>query len=259
MSDHLPVTLKAVVTYPTSNGLAINPDITYVSCYGESDGEITINAHAGQTPYTYQWDSNAGHQTTQTITGLSAGTYCVTVTDALWETDDICVIVNEPSEINLSVYQNPDNGSCNGEAIVVVSGDVSQYTYQWDDPQNQTTQAALNLCAGIYSVTVTDAAGCSVTEQVTVGSQTSEIDENINAPFKLFPVPFQNELFISLENDIADGRVSILSAVGMKVMEVSMTESHQPLRISTEKLSKGVYFIQFENYNTKFTKQVVKN
>ena len=66
MSDHLPVALKAVVTFPTSNGLALVPSVQSVSCFGGSDGEATITPNAGQPPYSYLWDMAAGNQTTAT-------------------------------------------------------------------------------------------------------------------------------------------------------------------------------------------------
>lgn len=260
MSDHLPVTLKTVITYPTSNGLALNPTITPISCNGDSDGAITINANAGQGPYTYLWGLNAGSQTSQTITGLSAGSYCVTVTDALMEAEEFCVQLNEPAEIDFSVFQTPDSGTCNGEAVAIFAGDASQYTIQWDDDLNQTTQAITNLCAGIYSVTLTNAAGCSTTKQITVTGGTTGIASNPSNLFSVHPIPFQNELIISLQNEAVSGTITIYSSIGVKISEIDLFNGqNSEVRIETVDFSSGVYFIHLNTGTENKIIQAVKH
>ena len=261
MSDHLPVVLKTVVTYPTSNGLAINPAITNVTCNGESNGSATINANAGQSPYTYQWDSNAGNQTTQTISGLPSGIYCVTVTDALLVSEDICIIINEPSPISFNIFISPDNGSCDGSAAILISGDVSQYSFLWNDNTSQTTQSATNLCAGNYSVTVTNGAGCTLTQQITVTGQTNSIDKTDYQMFTVHPQPFQNELNLTLEKKTLNGTISIYSTVGIKILELNLDQfnGENSILIDTKNLSKGTYFIQLDNNHIHHIEQVVKN
>lgn len=261
MSDHLPVTLKTVVTYPTSNGLAINPDITNVSCDGEADGAITINAYAGQSPYTYQWDSNAGNQTSQSISNLNAGTYCVTVTDALLEAENICVIVEGPEEINFSLFQSADNGTCDGAAYVVISGDASVYTYQWNDALNQTTQSATNLCGGTYTVIITGPNGCSTTAQITVGGGTSGIETtNLNL-LSVSPIPFQNELTLTFESQLLVKDITVYSSVGVKMVEIISPEftSKNSLNLTTEHFSSGVYFIHVNTETNTSIVQALKN
>lgn len=261
MSDHLPVTLKTVITYPTSNGLALNPAVTQISCNGEVDGAVTINANAGQSPHTYQWDANAGNQTSQSISGLSAGLYCVTVTDALLETDDICIIINEPGLIDFTVFQSPDNGSCDGEAYAVFSGSVSQYTFLWDDDLNQTTQSATNLCAGTYSVTVTNSAGCSTTKQVTVGGGTSGLESSEPNLFSVYPIPFQKELYIAIENETVVKNITVYSPIGVKIVDIKSPEltNNNHVKISTEYFSSGVYFLQINTETSTTIIQVLKN
>ncbi len=261
MSDHLPVTLKTVVTYPTSNGLAINPDITNVSCDGEADGAITINAYAGQSPYTYQWDSNAGNQTSQSISNLNAGTYCVTVTDALLEAENICVIVEGPEEINFSLFQSADNGTCDGAAYVVISGDASVYTYQWNDALNQTTQSATNLCGGTYTVIITGPNGCSTTAQITVGGGTGGIETtNLNL-LSVSPIPFQNELTLTFESQLLVKDITVYSSVGVKMVEIISPEftSKNSLNLTTEHFSSGVYFIHVNTETNTSIVQALKN
>jgi hypothetical protein len=71
--------------------------------------------------------------------------------------------------LSLVLVTNPlCNGDCNGSATVAASGSTAPYTYQWDDPSNQTTASATGLCAGTYYPYVTDVNGCTDTLEVVV-------------------------------------------------------------------------------------------
>jgi len=65
------------------------------------------------------------------------------------------------------------NGDCNGSAVISASGSMAPYTYQWDDPSNQTTGTATGLCSGTYYPYVTDANGCADTLEVVVSDPLS--------------------------------------------------------------------------------------
>jgi hypothetical protein len=113
----------------------------------------------GVTPFTWLW-SNGG-STDSVITGLCAGNYCVTVTDFSGCKDSVCVII---SDINLVIDSIVgDNASClgvsNGSATVYHSGGFNPVSFLWTG--GQTTQTAINLSAGTYYVTVTEANGCT--------------------------------------------------------------------------------------------------
>src|SRR5258706_138862 len=134
------------------------------------NGTAAVNITTGTPPYTYLWSNNA---TTQTVTNLCPGTYTVSVTDAA--SCNIPVVqtftINSSSTaINISTTQN--NISCNlgndGTASANVTSGNPPFTYQWSTTPSQTTSTAINLSAGIYTVTVTDSLGCIGTAQVTI-------------------------------------------------------------------------------------------
>ncbi|MBI1288677.1 MAG: T9SS type B sorting domain-containing protein, partial [Flavobacteriales bacterium] len=135
-------------------------------CNGSGTGTATVSVTGGEAPYTYAW-SNGG--TTATISGLMAGSYSVTVTDANGCTDNCTTVVGEPS--GLSATCNSTNASCNGEndgsLSVNAAGGSAPYTYLWSN--GATTASVDNVGAGSYSVTVTDANGCTATCSSTVG------------------------------------------------------------------------------------------
>ena len=141
-------------------------------CNGAGTGTASVTESGGEAPYTYAW-SNAG--TTSTINGLMAGSYSVTVTDANGCTDDCTAVVGEPS--GLTADCSATNASCNGVADgtigVNATGGSAPYTYEWSN--GATTASVSAVAAGNYSVTVTDANGCTATCQTTVGEPTALI------------------------------------------------------------------------------------
>ena len=142
---------------------------TNVSCFGGNDGIITVNPAGGTAPYTYFW--TPGSFTTQTLTGITAGTYTVTFTDANGCTKTASIGITQPTGMTLTSTQA--NASCsfaNGSATVSVTGGSGPYTYLWSDALAQTTSTATNLAANTYVCTVTDANGCSQNIAVTISN-----------------------------------------------------------------------------------------
>ncbi|MEZ4778799.1 MAG: Ig-like domain-containing protein [Flavobacteriaceae bacterium] len=151
----LPVEQSITITEP-STALNVTATATDESGPTTGDGTATANASGGTPPYTYLW--NPGGQTTQTITGLSAGVYTVTVTDAHGCTDTATVTVNPGTCQNLAVQASSTPATCNGDsdgtATANVTGGSGNFSYAWSN--GGTTQIITGLSAGTYSVTVTD-------------------------------------------------------------------------------------------------------
>lgn len=142
---------------------------TNVTCNGDSDGNAVSSVTGGQVPYTYLWNT-APPQSTANATGLSAGTYSFTVTDANGCTSVTSATITEPAAISVSVTTTPAScGSSNGSATATVSGGTPGYTYSWF-PGGETTSAITNQPAGSYLLTVTDANGCNTIISVTINS-----------------------------------------------------------------------------------------
>ncbi|MFH1320500.1 MAG: T9SS type A sorting domain-containing protein [Bacteroidota bacterium] len=159
---------SVIINEPTAITISITP--TDASCYGGSDGSADLTVNGGTPPYTYQWD-DPGSSITEDISGLSAGTYSVSITDANGCAVSDTIVIYEPAALTASTSGTDAscNGTCDGSALVTASGGASPYTYLWDDPSSQTTATAVGLCAGAYNVTITDANGCSATANYTVG------------------------------------------------------------------------------------------
>lgn len=242
MSDHLPVAMDVVITYPTSNGLALYPLTNPVSCAGAADGQATIVANQGQPPYSYQWDVAAGNATTATVSGLTSGTYCVQVTDNLGQTDSYCVFVGSPQPLTFNTFILPDNDNCNGTIHLLIEGGVEPYSYEWDDPQAQTTASVYDLCGGDYQVVVTDAQGCELIIDITV--QTVSIIEQWLEKVKVSPNPTNGILKIESAFDLTELRV--LDVFG-RIVKTQENKFDGSLLWDVSELQPGSYFLVFSS------------
>ena len=150
------------------SGLSVGTQVVNVACNGESTGEILVSPSGGTADYTYTWDP-AGPSGANP-TGLNAGTYSFTVTDASGCTSDGSVTVEEPPvlEVSLSATHQTQVGVNDGTATASASGGTPGYTYDWG--AFGTGPMITNLMPGVYEVTVTDANGCTVVNEIEVNA-----------------------------------------------------------------------------------------
>ncbi len=141
--------------------------VTDASCFGSSDGSITLSATGGMPPY--QFVVNGQTDASGIFSGLSAGTYMVQAIDDSGCPASLEVTVGQMDSllVTLSVDSVSCNGLADGSASADVSGGVEPYIFAWSDGQAGPT--ATGLAAGTYQLTVSDAGSCSSTYQFTVG------------------------------------------------------------------------------------------
>ncbi|MDB5255416.1 MAG: large protein, partial [Chitinophagaceae bacterium] len=145
------------ITQPTP--IVITSTITNTTCNGGSNGTITLNTVSGATPgYTFLWSNGAS---TQNISGLAAGAYSVTITDAIGCPQLFNFTVTEPAPIVVTsaITNSTTCGGSDGTiTLTSISGGTPTYTFLWNN--GATTQNISGLAAGAYSVTITDANAC---------------------------------------------------------------------------------------------------
>ncbi len=152
------VSIIATGTFPSST------TFTSAQCAGQCNGTASVTPSGGTSPYTYAWSNSSS---TQNISNLCAGTYTVLITDVNNCTSTASVAITQPAALSLSTAKNnPICTACNGTASVNASGGVSPYSYLWSS--GQTTSSASALCAGTYTVTITDLNNCTATSTVSL-------------------------------------------------------------------------------------------
>ena len=156
-----------IITQPAAALSAATSQVD-VKCFGDATGTATAAPVGGTSPYTYSWNTTPV-QTGATATGLAAGTYIVTVTDANLCSIQKTVIITQPAAALSAATSQVDVkcfGDATGTATAAPVGGTSPYTYSWNTTPVQTGATATGLAAGTYIVTVTDANLCSIQKQL---------------------------------------------------------------------------------------------
>ncbi len=155
-----------------------------VDCNGSSTGTAIVRISGGTEPYVYQWSDDLG-QTSESAQFLTAGMYSVTVTDANNCSNEASIEVTEPEAITVAF--DASNVNCNagedGTAMAMPSGGIEPYEYLWNDPKAQSTQTAVELGAGTYSVVVTDANNCTLESEVLITEPETALAATITQTF----------------------------------------------------------------------------
>lgn len=139
---------------------------TDITCFGLTNGTITVTAIGGTGTLTYTINPGGTSNTTGIFTGLSAGSYTVSVTDAnaCGPFTTAAIQITEPPAIQITGSSKTDitcNGLTNGTITVTATGGTGTLTYTLNPGAvSNTTGLFTGLSAGSYTVSVTDANGC---------------------------------------------------------------------------------------------------
>jgi hypothetical protein len=155
-------------TVTVLNDLFAETEVVSPNCFGDANGEATVNVTGGTQPFTYVWD-DPNTQFTQTATNLNSGFYSVVITDGTGCEIAATVEVFEPDSLFIeTTTTGPCFGEPAGSATAIPNGGTAPFQYQWDDPSMQTLETAVNLPANTYNVIVTDSNNCEATGSVIV-------------------------------------------------------------------------------------------
>jgi len=135
-------------------------NVGWTACAEDGSGQINLTVSGGSPAYTYAWSSG---QTTEDLSGIPAGNYQLTVTDALGCTVMQSVEVTAPPTLNTQVLIQTNNlcaGDINGSISTTITGGVSPYMISWNTAPPVTMSTISNLPAGQYTMRVEDNIGC---------------------------------------------------------------------------------------------------
>lgn len=157
-------------------------DSTDVTCNGGSNGTITFNVSGGTSPYQYNWSPNVSSGAT--ASGLIAGTYNATISDAANCLALFSININQPQPVSVSIQTTVAScGLSNGTATATATGGTGTLSYQWSNLQSGASISG--LAGGPYTVTVTDASLCTASQSTNVTNTAAP-----NAPTISGPVSF---------------------------------------------------------------------
>src|SRR5882724_2076647 len=157
---------------------------TNVACFGGSTGSVTVAGSGGTSPYTFSKDGvNFG--VSGTFSSLAAGSYTITVKDAVGCTTTQGVTITQPASALGASISSQTNVGCfgasTGSVTVAGSGGVAPYTYSSDGTTFGSSGTFSNLAAGSYTITVKDANGCTTTQGVTITQPAAALGSSISS------------------------------------------------------------------------------
>lgn len=165
-----------VATVNSATAIALNPISTDLTCNGDLSGTASVSPVGGTPPYSYQWTGNVS--SSGSAANLSGGMYSVTVTDINGCAAITNFNINEPTAVVMSV--SPASTICIGQNIQIgatVTGGNSPYLYSWSNGATTDSISVSPASTTLYSVSVTDASGCT--------AATQNININVNPPLSI--------------------------------------------------------------------------
>ena len=179
VDENFCIAITTVTVSQPESALSGTTSVTDVGCFGESTGEVDLTVTGGTEPYTYLWSNGA---MTQDLVNVPAGSYTVTITDANFCTTQASATVAQPSAA-LDASATATDVKCFGESTgsvdLTVTGGTAPFTYLWSN--GVTTEDLVNIVAGTYTVTVTDANLCTVTATATITQPAAALDASATA------------------------------------------------------------------------------
>lgn len=166
VTDSVGCSKSLLISVPvdSTNLLTIGLDSAITTgCLASTRGAINITPSGGTTPYSYMWSNNA---TTQDLTGITAGSYTLTLTDdngcTAQRTVSLAVDTTKSVKLAVDSVVKVDCASTNsGSVLVTTTGGVMPYTYSWSN--SATSEDITNVAVGNYTLVATDDAGCTAT------------------------------------------------------------------------------------------------
>jgi hypothetical protein len=220
----------------------INPVITNVNCFGQSNGSINLNTLDGAIPYTVNWTNGSS---ADEITNLAKGIYQATITDAnSCEIATPLIPVLQPMALSVDTATGSNNIT-----MILASGGTAPYTYLWSN--GDTSSNSSNLAAGTYSITVTDAHGCDTTMQNIVIKQTNTdtipppVDSIKDSSVNIIVYPNPTSGIVYMQSQMQQtAYIQVVSEQGKIMEEGNYTINTSATSIDIAQFSAGIYFLK---------------
>ncbi len=194
---------QTVAVAASPNVVVTGFSVTPPTCFGLSNGALTVNYSGGAAPYTINWSNSISPPITTaalscSVSGIPQGVYSATVTDAYGCSMSQQVSINQPSQLNLLV--SPSATICFGQTTQIAAsgqGGTPVYTYSWYPPSlvGGGPHSVNPSNTFTYVVSVSDAKGCTTSPQV--------ITVNVSPPLAV----------VGSSATICDGSAAVLTPI----------------------------------------------
>ncbi len=223
---------------------------TNVDCNANATGGVDLTVSGGTPNYTFVWSDGS---TMEDASGLMAGAYYVTVTDA-----NGCMAVDSATVTQPAALVVSTNQDSSGNATSIVTGGTTPYAYLWDDNNAQNTATATGLQNGTYTVVVTDANNCQDSATINVVVIGVESLASV-ASLNMFPNPTTANVFVQLDLvQTADVTVQVMTVTGQSVLtKVVGAMQSELIELPTANLATGVYLVQMNIGDEQVTRKLI--
>jgi hypothetical protein len=223
--------------------IVLTPTTTNGNCQGVA-GSASVAATGGTGAFTFVW-SNAA--TTANISGLNAGSYTVTATDANGCAATISANTQSGAGFTLAIVGTDAsaNAATDGAANLSVTGGLAPFTYVWSN--GATTEDISGLAANTYSTTVTDANGCTMSSNVVISQPVGVVGTSADAfSMSLFPNPAQHTATLSLRlTRAAQVNIQVINITGQVLYSLENSQNGEILyTLPLANFAEGVYFVR---------------
>ena len=239
--------------------IQVSATATPITCNGDANGFVTGTASGGTGAYLFSID-NVIFGAGSTFGNLLPGTYTVYVEDENGCTSSSMAEVTQPAPLVLAGVVTDDNGTGNGSIDVTVAGGTTGYSFSWTGPNGFTasTQSISGIVGGTYTLTVTDANGCTATQTFDVVTGIEELLSGL--ALAVFPNPTSGAFTLALDGltgevlswelrDLA-GRLVDAEVLGARTGEVRIA-------FDVAEAASGVYLLNVQSGSIRSTVRVL--
>lgn len=231
--------------------------VTQNDCFNDSLGRIKAELFGGTPPYNYVWSTG---DTSSIIENLPNGNYTASVADA-----NGCghvkpdLIVGSPPAIELDTFniKNETNNGQNGTVDISVIGGEPPFQFNWSNGITQ--EDLIQVSAGNYFCTVTDALGCSIIfGPFNVDNTTATKDNEIGVDVQVFPNPANQKISILINGLSLDAiDIEVIDQLGRKKELIINKGQNRIWELQTNDWSPGMHYLIINGSNINIIKKVI--
>ena len=249
------------VNIAVGTGISGTAQVTNISCNGLSDGSIEVLTTSGTAPFQYSIDGGITTQSTNTFSGLAAGPFTISITDANGCSGELNGTISNPLVLSGASSVTDEVAGNDGAINLTVSGGTPTYTYYWTGPGgfSSSSQNINGLVGGLYSVTITDLNGCTTTLTDILVNSFVGLEETIDIQFNVFPNPTNGLFNVALNSEFEkEITLSVYDLCGRLIYK-SYEKGNKLFEVDIIDKANGSYILKIEIGNKQIQKRIIKN